>query len=139
MTITNKKRIIHIVFGLILLITFISFFISLMVGYSQPADDIFGHSMDLAITLVISVPVFVAEIEMHFNALYFFTVEEKKTVKTVLNIIGCVLAFGMIISTLLCFLYNVAFESLMFILLGAYLLLRIIYFIVCEIVRRNKV
>lgn len=133
---SRKKSIVNVVFVIVLLVTLVVAAVSLYFDLKQSADeDDIGLSYILApaFTLLFLIPVVMVECDVFYVVRYFMADRAKRThSKTIMNIIACVLSCGIVFSECdMIFSFDIVpfnmQEILMFALLGAWLVLRVVY------------
>ena len=87
----SKKTtiVLSIIYSMVILLTILVFGI---LTNTTTEDDIFGDSLNLKISLIFLVPIFITETEIFYNLFYFVNTQNKKTYKTVCNIISLALS-----------------------------------------------
>lgn len=135
----RKKLIVNVVFIVVLLATLVSAAVSLYFDLEQSAaeDDIgLSYILAPAFTLLFLIPAVVVESDVFYVVRYFMADRAKRTCgKTIMNILACALSCGIVFSECAMifsfdFLSVKMLEILVFALLGAWLVLRVVYAVV---------
>lgn len=118
------KKFLFVLFLIIVLATIILPYASLV---GEEGDDIWGIGFDYFITTFFLVPVVFSEISIYFNCLYFFTVKDKETSKTVFNIIMCINSIALLLAIgVLFYSFYQNYDVIILILFAVSVLLRCI-------------
>lgn len=89
------KRISRIIY---MTIVFLTIIVGSLILWNQPVDDIFYHTGDLIISIIILLPILILETEIYSIFVYVF-LEEKNKIKTFLK------SFSLVMALLFCGLF----------------------------------
>ncbi len=136
-----RRRVINILYVVILTITLILFAITMNCSFEQSIanDDPLGAHLTVPFGIMFLIPILIAEFDMYYVAKYFLLdICPRTTGKTWLNAVACLLSCGIVLLIPCCvfcgFIRGVHMDyTLMAVLWGcvilAYLVVRIIYVI----------
>ena len=65
---------------------------------SQPEDEHWGKAMNSTISVFMTLPVLIIELDLLYSALYFIKKKKRTVIKTVFNIIATIVSVSLIIS-----------------------------------------
>lgn len=132
----KKRNLILITFFIIMIATAAAIYIYIM---SQPEDEHWGKAMNSTISVFMTLPVLIIELDLLYSALYFIKKEKRTVIKTVFNIIATIVSVSLIISFMAIGLFfnNMTVNAVSYISIF-YIVLRLIYFIILLVFYRNK-
>lgn len=132
----KKRNLILITFFIIMIATAAAIYIYIM---SQPEDEHWGKAMNSTISVFMTLPVLIVELDLLYSALYFIKKEKRTVIKTVFNIIATIVSVSLIISFMAIGLFfnNMTVNAVSYISIF-YIVLRLIYFIILLVFYRNK-
>lgn len=123
------KKLVHIVFGIIIALT-IGF--SMIECMNATGDDIFGKEFEIALVLMFLVFMLIVELGLYYNCIYFFTKKNKKMWKTLYNVLMFIVSCMIGISLCGTFLWTMKiWEGILFCLSGAAIVLWLVYALRC--------
>lgn len=128
----KKKAIICLLFCFIIILTLCFFLINIITSYENEriSDDISNGYFGFLFRAITAIYIIVSEIEILHDILYFIS-DRKKKYKTIFNILCCILAFYVIITVLLYYLFQININSAYtFEIGGFYLLIRFVYIVI---------
>ena len=132
----KKRNLILITFFIIMIATAAAIYIYIM---SQPEDEHWGKAMNSTISVFMTLPFLIVELDLLYSALYFIKKEKRTVIKTVFNIIATIVSVSLIISFMAIGLFfnNMTVNAVSYISIF-YIVLRLIYFIILLVFYRNK-